>query len=178
MKSVFTGRKLRQRPPRFGECRVGESVYVEDIINDGEKLLSGLGFFGISQVEFKYDARDGKYKLMEVNPRSWSWISLPIAMGINIPFACFCDALGIQIPAQPMTRQRVLYISLADDLYWSLKARDGKPWMHCFRSYEKIVEPFFTISDPLPGLIHFQRTAFEFAGSAARQVGRKLGVAR
>ena len=178
MKAIFTGRKLRQRPPRFGECRVGESIYVEPIMRDGERLLRGLGFFGISQVEFKFDARDGQYKLLEVNPRSWSWISLPVAMGINIPFAFFCDACGIEIPTQTMTSQRVVYISLRDDLYWSLKGRDGVPWIHCFRGYEKIVEPFFSLDDPMPGLIYFKRAGMEFLGGLGRAFLRKLGLAR
>lgn len=172
--AVFTGRKLRQRPPRFGECRVGESVPVEPIVRDGERLLRALNFYGISQVEFKFDARDGRYKLMEVNPRAWSWIGLPIGMGVNIPYAFFCDALGVDIPVQAMPSLRAAYVSLYDDLYWSLKARDGRPWAHCFQGYDVVVEPYYAKDDRLPGLIHFQRCALRVAGMAGNAGLRKL----
>lgn len=176
--AVFTGRKLRQRPPKFGECRVGESKPVPQLVEYGEKLLRGLGYYGISQVEFKYDHRDGRYKLMEVNPRSWSWVGLPIGMGVNLPYAYFCDALGISISRQEMPEKRALYISLFDDLYWSLKARDGKPWAHLFKGYDIVVEPYYCKDDRKPGLIHFGRYGKEFAGMAVNKILKTAGIKR
>jgi predicted ATP-grasp superfamily ATP-dependent carboligase len=161
-KAIFTGRKLRQQPPHFGICRVGESKFVEQIIGDSEKLLRGLKFFGISQTEYKYDCRDGRYKLMEVNPRSWAWIGLPIAMGINLPYVAFCDALGIEIPAQKMQSRRAVWISLGDDLFWCLKNGDCLPWRHCF-GYEQIVEAYFSSDDLKPGLVQAKRSAIEIS---------------
>ncbi len=175
MKAVFTGRKLLQQPPKFGICRVGESMEVPELIAHGEKLLRELNFFGISQVEFKYDHRDGKYKLMEVNPRSWAWISLPIEMGINLPYAFFCDALGIDVPLQEM-KKRAVWISATDDLYWSLKARDAKPWGAFFKGYEQIVEAYFVTHDMRPGMIHFGRFGRDTIRSAFRYLLRKVGL--
>ena len=79
LRAWFTGRKLRQQPPRFGVCRVGESKRVQEIVDEGVKMLRGLHYFGISQVESKYDVRDGRYKLIEVNPRAWAWVACPSA---------------------------------------------------------------------------------------------------
>jgi len=170
--AIFTGRKLRQKPPGFGICRVGECKYVEEIIRAGGKLLKALGFFGTSQVEFKYDHRDGQYKLMEVNPRSWSWIGLPVAMGINLPFATFCDSLGIELPFQPMIKdKRVLWISLADDLEMSRIHRDGFPWRHCFEGYDQIVEAYYARDDRRPGLVNFQRMLAGYARRALKTIG-------
>ena len=170
LKAVFTGRKLRQRPPRFGECRVGESMHVEQIITDGAKLLRAMKFYGISQVEFKYDARDGKYKLIEINPRAWSWIGLPIAMGINIPYAYFCDAVGVPVPTYHMGNRHALWISLYHDLFWSLRDHDGKPWQHLFQSYDQRVESFMTFSDLKPSLVYLKRMLFDFAGIVWRRL--------
>jgi D-aspartate ligase len=170
MLGTFTGRKLRQRPPRFGEARVAESIYVEKIIEDGRLLLRGLNYVGIAQVEFKFDARDGKYKLIEVNPRPWSWIGLPIGMGINLPYLFFCDALGIDVPRQKMSDRRCAYIYFYQDLYWSITAKDGKPWIHCFKNYEMIVEPFFSRDDLKPGLLHFAQCSQTLCGAAFRKV--------
>lgn len=170
LSAIFTGRKLRQTPPHFGVCRVGESKLVPQIIDSGEKLLAALNYYGISQVETKYDHRDSKYKLIEVNPRPWAWVALPVEMGINLPYAFFCDALGIEIPQQKMTDRRCVYIYLYEDLYCSLAVPDGRPWVHLFRNYELVVEPFFNTDDLKPGLIYFARCGRILCNAAFRKV--------
>jgi len=176
LRAWFTGRKLRQQPPRFGVCRVGESKRVQEIVDEGVKMLRGLHYFGISQVESKYDVRDGRYKLIEVNPRAWAWVALPIGMQVNLAYAFFCDALGIDTPMQAMPDKRGVYISLFDDLYWSLKARDGRPWAHLFKGYDLVVEAYYAPDDPMPGLIQLRRRSSDFAQSAVKTVLRKLRV--
>jgi predicted ATP-grasp superfamily ATP-dependent carboligase len=91
---VFSGRKLRQTPPGVGTCRVGEAVWVDEVVEQGLALLRGLGFHGLSQVEFKRDSRDGAYKLMEVNPRLFQWHGLAAACGIDLPRIAYFDLLG------------------------------------------------------------------------------------
>ena len=173
LRAWFTGRKLRQQPPRFGVCRVGESKRVQEIVDEGVKMLRGLHYFGISQVESKYDVRDGRYKLIEVNPRAWAWVALPIGMQVNLAYAFFCDALGIDTPMQAMPDKRGVYISLFDDLYWSLKARDGRPWAHLFKGYDLVVEAYYAPDDPMPGLIQLPP-----AEQRLRPVGREDGAAQ
>lgn len=90
----FTGRKLRQWPPRFGTARAAEARWDPDLAERGHRLLDALGFHGISQVEVKRDPRDGRDHLIEVNPRSWLWIGLATACGVNLPHACWLDMAG------------------------------------------------------------------------------------
>jgi predicted ATP-grasp superfamily ATP-dependent carboligase len=175
LKGVFTGRKLRQKPPGFGICRVGETVLDRELEQDGTRFLQALGYHGISQVEFKYDARDRRYKLMEVNPRCWVWVGLPIRLGINLPFAFFCDALGLEIPCFEMTSGRALWICLSDDLEVSLAYRDGRPWTHLSKGYDQIVEAYADTSDPLPGLVHAGRTLADYVGRALAKLGKLAG---
>jgi D-aspartate ligase len=93
----FTGRKLRQWPPHFGTARAAEARWDPALAERCHHLLDALDFHGISQVEVKRDARDGRDYLIEVNPRSWLWISLATACGVNIPYACYRDAIGSPI---------------------------------------------------------------------------------
>ena len=72
----FTGHKLRQHPPRFGHVSMAVSKWVPELAEAGLRLLHELGYHGVSQVEFKRDPRDGRYRLMEVNARHWMWHSL------------------------------------------------------------------------------------------------------
>ena len=97
----FTGRKLRQWPPRFGTARAAEARWDPGLAERCHALLDELGFHGISQVEVKRDARDGRDYLIEVNPRSWLWIGLATACGVNIPAACYADAVGGPAPLPP-----------------------------------------------------------------------------
>ena len=80
---LFSGRKLRQSPPGVGTCRVGEAVWVQDNVDAAVRLLRAFEFHGVSQVEFKRDPRDGRYKLMEINPRLWLWHGLAAALGVD-----------------------------------------------------------------------------------------------
>ncbi len=52
---LFCGRKLVQTPPGVGTCRVGEAVWVEEVVDAALSLLRAFDFHGISQVEFKRD---------------------------------------------------------------------------------------------------------------------------
>jgi D-aspartate ligase len=91
---LFAGRKLLQDPVGVGNARVAEAMWVDEVAEQGLALLRGLGFHGVSQVEFKRDPRDGVYKLMEVNPRLWQWHSLAAACGVNLAYIAVCDLVG------------------------------------------------------------------------------------
>src|SRR5262245_20492808 len=65
----FTAAKIRGGPPRLGSPRVLVSRRVPEVIEPGRAILRALGFSGYACTEFKRDARDGRFKLMEVNGR-------------------------------------------------------------------------------------------------------------
>ncbi len=91
---LFCGRKLRQTPPGIGTARVGEALWVQEVVDAGLELLRRLACNGLSQVEFKRDPRDGRFKLMEVNPRLWQWHSLASACGVDLPLIAYRDLVG------------------------------------------------------------------------------------
>jgi D-aspartate ligase len=99
---LFSGRKILQVPPVVGTCRVGESVWVQEVVDAGLRLLRALRFHGISQVEFKRDSRDGRYKLMEVNPRLWQWHGLATACGVDLPLIAYRDLTGEHVAPASM----------------------------------------------------------------------------
>lgn len=78
-------RRKRQHPVDFGNATTyAETVDIPELKEYAHKILSSAGFFGLCEVEFKYDGRDGQYKFLEVNPRTWKWhlISQPA----GVPF--------------------------------------------------------------------------------------------
>ncbi len=49
------------------------------------RLLESLEWNGPTQIEFKKDSRDGKYKIIEINPKLWGTLDLSIKSGIDFP---------------------------------------------------------------------------------------------
>lgn len=86
-------KKLRQLPIDFGYCTLGVSCH-DDVVRDQSIcLLQGLGYHGISGVEWKHDPRTGQYKLIEVNPRAGNTIGIAMASGVDLPYIAFKDKI-------------------------------------------------------------------------------------
>jgi len=60
----------------------------------GRTLLNGMDIKGIAQPEFKYDSRDKKYKLTEINLRSMMWHKMGNLSGVDLHYSQYLDALG------------------------------------------------------------------------------------
>ncbi|UWG48162.1 putative ATP-grasp enzyme [Halanaeroarchaeum sp. HSR-CO] len=92
VKGLFTGRKVRGYPPDIGDCKVGQAQSVPDHLVAMVKSMSeDLGYHGIGEFEFKRDVETGEYFLIEVNPRSWSWIGITPATGVSLPWMAYAD---------------------------------------------------------------------------------------
>jgi D-aspartate ligase len=99
------GRRKRQIPMDFGKgSTFVELCNIPEIKEYSEKILSSIGYYGLSEVEFKYDTRDNSYKLLEVNPRTWRWHTLASHAGINLPLLLYNDIY--QLP-QEQTIQKI-----------------------------------------------------------------------
>lgn len=151
----FTGRKLRQHPPRFGHVSMAESLWVPELAEAGLRLLRELGYHGVSQVEFKRDPRDGRYRLMEVNARHWMWHSLASACGVNLSLTAYRDAIGrpYVAPNQMDGRRWVVSLTDARDAFsrWRRGEESLLPWL---KSYRRVrVDGLYSARDPLPGAL-------------------------
>lgn len=93
--STLTARRARQHPREFGRA----SSYVETVdlpvIEElSERFLKAINFHGLVEIEFKRDPRDGRYKLLDVNARTWGFHWLGSACGVDFPYLAFADQLG------------------------------------------------------------------------------------
>ena len=63
--SVMLARRMRQHPREFGRAATYvETVEASEIEEFSERFLRAINFYGIVEVEFKQDPRDGQYKLL------------------------------------------------------------------------------------------------------------------
>ena len=81
----FTARQLRKAPPALGSPRVAVSERIPEVVEPGRRILRAMGFYGFACTEFKLDARDGTYKLLEVNGRHNLSGVLAVRCGIDFP---------------------------------------------------------------------------------------------
>jgi D-aspartate ligase len=142
---VFSGRKLRQTPPGIGTCRVGEAVWVQDAVDAALRLLGAFDYFGLSQVEFKHDPRDGKFKLMEINPRLWQWHGLAAACGVDLPRIAYADLVGEKPEEVTMN---------GESRRWAITLMPGESPAFQRPPY---VDAVFARDDPKPAAVHLAR---------------------
>jgi len=108
--------RRRQHPPEFGRA----STYVRTIESPqleewSCRLLREIDYYGLVELEFKVDPRDGQPKLLDANARTWGYHTLGASAGVDFPYLLYCDQVG-----SPVTPGRALpertWLRLATDL--------------------------------------------------------------
>lgn len=94
VRGAFVGRKLEQFPEGFGTACLVIGEQVAEIAERGTAILNAFGYHGISEVEFIWDPARKEHLLLDVNPRVWKWIGLPIASGVDLPWLAYSEAIG------------------------------------------------------------------------------------
>lgn len=87
-------KRLREYPVQGGPSSYCMSVRDEDLEYSAKRILCHIKWSGPAMVEFKKDKADGKFKIIEINPRYWGSIPLARVSGINIPFLHYCLVAG------------------------------------------------------------------------------------
>jgi D-aspartate ligase len=159
----MTVRRLRQHPSDFGRASTYvETVDLPELAGPAVRLLTRMGYYGLVEVEFKRDARDGLPKLLDVNARTWGYHSLGAAAGVDFPRMLVADQLGYDVsPAR--ARAGVRWIRLETDLpnacrdIWRgrLRLRD---YARSLRGID--TEAVFSLRDPLPALFEAALTPY------------------
>jgi D-aspartate ligase len=149
----MVARRRRQHPPEFGRA----STFVETtdlplLETLSERFLQAIGYYGLVEIEYKLDPRDGRYKLLDVNARAWGYHSLGQRAGVDFPFLLFADQLGEQI-APCRARAGVRWARLLTDLPTAAYqlAHGQLDWRCYLRSLVGFdVEAVFSLEDPFP----------------------------
>jgi D-aspartate ligase len=99
--SILTARRCRQHPYEFGRAATYvETIKAPEIEELSAKFLKAIGYYGVVEIEFKRDARDGKFKLLDVNARIWGFHGIGSACGVDFPYILYADQL--KLPTTPV----------------------------------------------------------------------------
>jgi D-aspartate ligase len=97
----LTACRMRQHPIDFGNATTyAETVDIPEIKHYAERILTEGNYNGLCEVEFKKDSRDGVYKFLEVNTRTWKWHSIANKAGTPFIKSYFDYLCGKKIKPQ------------------------------------------------------------------------------
>lgn len=152
----MVARRWRQHPPEFGRASTYvETVDVPLLETYSQRFLSAIDYYGLVELEYKLDPRDGQYKLLDVNARTWGYHSIGPHAGVDFPYMLFADQVGRPVDscrAWPGIRWIRLVTDLPTAALEILAGRlDWREYLRTLVSFQ--VESVFCREDPLPGLV-------------------------
>lgn len=164
IRALFARRRLRMCPPDFGDSSHMVSVpleLMEPAIQSLRRILAAVGYRGIFSAEFKQDARDGLFRILEINARVWIYVEFAGRCGVDVCSMSYRDALGLDPGAQPTYRCGARLVSPHIDIAAARHAyRRGeltaRAWL---RSWAGAQQPHFNWTDPRPALHEWKEIA-------------------
>jgi predicted ATP-grasp superfamily ATP-dependent carboligase len=152
----MVARRWRQHPPEFGRASTYvETVDLPELETLSERFLQAIGYYGLIELEYKHDPRDGRFKLLDVNARTWGYHTLGPRSGVDFTAMLFADQIGQAVEPRRSTTG-VRWIRLATDLPTAavelVRGRlDWRAYLRSLRCFQE--ESVFSRDDLLPGLV-------------------------
>jgi predicted ATP-grasp superfamily ATP-dependent carboligase len=160
----LTARRTRQYPIDFGySSSFVETLDVPEIVALSKRLLSAIRYNGLVELEYKFDARNCRYKLLDINPRLWTWSPLGKRAGIDFPYLLWQMMLNRYV-AEHTGRTGVRWMRVSTDfpaaIHEILRGRLSLgAYLRSFRS--PIQFALMAADDPLPGRLDLPLFAFK-----------------
>jgi predicted ATP-grasp superfamily ATP-dependent carboligase len=148
-KAILTGRKLRQVSSTgvasLGACEPNDAVAQMTV-----RFMQAVGYEGVLDVGYRYDSRDGKYKVLDVNPRVGGAFRLFRATnGLDVVRAAYLDLTGQPVPESRLSVGRKWML---EDDFFAARA-EGLSFVAWLRSIRGVRETqWFAADDLVPGL--------------------------
>ncbi|QKD03416.1 hypothetical protein [Mesorhizobium loti] len=159
----FTARRTRQYPVDFGYTSTFVEVVDEpQLVDAARRLLGSIAHHGLVEVEFKRDARDGSMKVLDVNPRPWTWFGLGAAAGVDLGAVLWAIRSGQTVQAAS-ARPNTSWMYLVRDMVAAGKLiSSGRLTKRAYLGSFATVKAWadFTASDPVPALIDIPLTVW------------------
>jgi predicted ATP-grasp superfamily ATP-dependent carboligase len=170
---LLARRKIRRQPFRLGNTASAVTIPLTEV---GEpvalchRIIEAVGHRGVFSAEFKYDARDGRFKILEVNARLFWYVTHTAAAGLDLAWMSYLDALELPVPRVPSYRTGVYGLFEINDAVAIKEAHQAgegaigpvlRPWLLGRRA-------LFWWHDPLPAVMEVQ-------ADLRRRLGRRLG---
>jgi len=171
----FAYAKIRFYPPTAGSSTLNLSLRHPEIVDYSVRMARSIGWYGMSDFDWIHDVRDGRPKLMEINPRVTDTIQIAQFCGLDFFRKLYQMASGEKVEPQTTYRTGLYMRFLPGDILWFLTTKGPrfglKPsWFRFFGSDLRYLvtswsDPGPTIGyilDALQAALDPQRRAFLF----------------
>jgi D-aspartate ligase len=171
---VFTGVKVRSYPAHAGLTSFGRAEANQALREEITRLFVRLGYRGIADLDLRQDPRDGRYKLLDFNPRLGAQFRLfRDWAGLDVVTAAYLDLTGQPYSVRGQVSGRRFVVENYDPLgalsYWRAGELGPLSWLRSLYGAEETA--WFAWDDLKPfGLMCARMTA--------RALGRPFARAR
>jgi len=171
------GIKTRSWPPHAGVTTRAFTEWNATLATLTAMLCTAIGYRGIADLDWRFDAADGRYKLLDFNPRVGAQFRLfENDAGIDVVRALYLEMTGQAIPAGRQVDGRSLLVENLDVPAVVAYRRSGSgPCVATPRGGTSLA--WFALDDPLPALAAGVRSALPAAALLRRGLRPRRGAA-
>jgi len=182
---AFTGIKERSYPAHAGLTSLGRSAINDRLRAQVCRLLAAISYRGIMDLDIRWDASDGEFKLLDFNPRLGAQFRLfEDTAGVDVAIAQYLDLTGQEVPhGEQVPGRRLLvenYDPIAAASYWRSGELATRTWAKSLRGVDETA--WFARDDLLPfGLMCLRMSGRLVSRPLARRAPRapaSAGLAR
>ena len=153
--AAFTGHKIRQFPIHEGCASLGECRWNQTVADCTTKFMKEVNYRGILDIGYRFDARDGLYKVLDINPRVGQAFRLFLSEnGMDVVRALYLDLTGqTLLPITPREGRRWViedFDVISSYHYYKEGSLSFGEWIRSFKNLEE--GAWFSLKDPAPFL--------------------------
>jgi len=178
--AAFTGVKIRQHPAKMGIASLGELRQNDAVIAATCDFMRKVGYSGVVDIGYRFDGRDGRFKVLDVNPRLGGAFRMFVdEHGTDVVRAMYLDLTGQPVPPiEPRDGRR--WINETADLVASTRYRrlDGltlSAWLRSLRSVREGAT--WGLDDPLPFVVAMYALVQETLAAKWRRLRQRARTA-
>jgi len=171
---AFTFQKRSTMPAHYGATARGVSKRSDALIDLAAAVGKLLNYVGIADIDVKYDAREGQFKYLELNPRLGLCHYFGTRCGVNLTLDAYRLAWSEPLPGGEagqlegrtflaMLEETGARLQNGDSLFASLRGL-----MASLATWPLPVGPYFAPDDMLPGPFAVARVGYRLATKAWR----------
>jgi D-aspartate ligase len=159
---AFTGQKVASFPPGTGETALGAAAANPVLEQQARGLLKDLRYSGVVSLDYRFDRRDGRFKLLDFNPRVGAIFRLfQTTSGIDVVRALHLDLTGRSVPPDPPVDGRTAVVEgyLLRECWSRLREGRGGPCGTLSSLVGAQERAWVARDDPVPAIVASMRVA-------------------
>ncbi len=164
-------------PFPFGTAIILRMAWFPELLEAAKQVVEALQYRGILMIEFVKDKKDGRWKVIEVNPRHWLFNGFYQRQGLNFTECLYKDMYGDaskDTGSNMMTPATAIQAKLKDSVHFDLQAVASNwfddPQHHSLTEFIKRIDEFdgnissafYDLADPAPGRQRLETMAEKF----------------